>query len=97
MWRPVQRIVAQHAGSRDLEIQSRSCEFGRLFRFDALRPQLLEPMPALDEATYMARFNAPAVVATGPTLTGVSRSCCTLRHSPTLRHTQACLFSTRPY
>lgn len=31
----------------------------------------MEAMPALDEATYMARFNAPAVVASGPSLTMV--------------------------
>ena len=69
-----QALVAKHAGSSDLEIQSRSCEYGRLFQFDSIRPQLLEPMPALDEATYMARFSAPAVVASGPALT-VVRAC----------------------
>ena len=31
----------------------------------------MEAMPPLDEATYMARFNAPAVVASGPSLTMV--------------------------
>ena len=70
----LQALVAKHAGSSDLEIQSRSCEYGRLFQFDSIRPQLLEPMPALDEATYMARFSAPAVVASGPALT-VVRAC----------------------
>lgn len=66
-----QALVGRHARSSDLEIQSRSCEYGKLFRFDGIRPQLLEPMPALDEANYMARFNAPAVIAAGPTLTVV--------------------------
>ena len=76
----LQTLVAKHAGSSDLEIQSRSCEYGRLFRFDSIRPQLLEPMPALDEATYMARFSAPAVVASGPALT-VVRACARM-HAP---------------
>ena len=31
----------------------------------------MEAMPPLDEATYMARFNAPAVVASGPSLSMV--------------------------
>lgn len=66
-----QGLVEKHSRSADLEIQARSCEYGCLFRFETIRPQLLEPMPALDEATYMARFNAPAVVAAGPTLTVV--------------------------
>jgi len=60
-----------HTKSSNLEIQSRACEYGQLFRFSAIKGQLLEAMPALDEATYMARFNAPALVASGPSLTTV--------------------------
>lgn len=60
-----------HRKNANLEIQTRACEYGSLFRFNAIRSQLLEAMPPLDEATYMARFNAPAVVASGPSLTMV--------------------------
>ena len=68
----MQKLVAKHRKNANLEIQTRACEYGTLFRFDGIRGQLMEAMPPLDEATYMARFNAPAVVASGPSLTIVS-------------------------
>ncbi|MEW5304167.1 MAG: hypothetical protein WDW36_006798 [Sanguina aurantia] len=37
-----------------LEVQTRSCEYKAMFKYDALRPQLLERMPALDESEYAA-------------------------------------------
>jgi hypothetical protein len=68
----LQGLLEMHTKSSNLEIQSRACEYGQLFRFSAIKGQLLEAMPALDEATYMARFNAPAIVASGPSLTTVT-------------------------
>lgn len=67
----LQRVVDGQRRNSNLEIQTRACEYGSLFRFGAIRGQLMEAMPPLDEATYMARFNAPAVVASGPSLTMV--------------------------
>ena len=55
----MQALVAQHKGAVGLEEQARACEYDALFGFDALRPQLLEHMPVLDEAKY-ARSLAPA-------------------------------------
>ena len=42
-----------------LESQARSVEYGQMFRYDALRPQLLEHMPPLDAVAY-ARSAAAA-------------------------------------
>lgn len=47
-----QGVLEKQKGSVQLEVQTRSCEYGRIFKYDAIRPQLLEHMPALDEATY---------------------------------------------
>ena len=38
--------------SEELEVQGRACEYGRTFRHEAIRSQLFEHMPALDETTY---------------------------------------------
>ncbi|KAK9838207.1 hypothetical protein WJX84_012119, partial [Apatococcus fuscideae] len=48
----IQAVLEKQKGSVQLEVQTRSCEYGRIFKYDAIRPQLLEHMPALDEATY---------------------------------------------
>lgn len=44
--------MKKQVGSVQLEVQARSCEYGRIFKYETIRPQLLEHMPALDEATY---------------------------------------------
>ena len=67
----MQGLIARQTSNPHLEIQSRSCEYQALFRFSTIRDQLMEAMPALDEKTYNARFSAPAIVATGPSLQGV--------------------------
>jgi AP-1 complex subunit gamma-1 len=54
----VRAAVAAHAGSARLEVQSRSVEYSRLFEFDAIRPQVLEHMPAMEEAAYDAALDA---------------------------------------
>ena len=48
----MQAILQKQVGSVQLEVQARSCEYGRIFKYETIRPQLLEHMPALDEATY---------------------------------------------
>ncbi len=35
----IKAVIAQHASSIQLEVQSRSFEYTRLFNFDAIRPQ----------------------------------------------------------
>jgi AP-1 complex subunit gamma-1 len=48
----ISAIIARYKGATSLEVQARSCEYGRLFGHEALRPQLLERMPALEESEY---------------------------------------------
>jgi hypothetical protein len=50
----VQALVGKYSSSSQLEVQQRSCEYGRTFLHNAIRPQLFEHMPALDESTYAA-------------------------------------------
>ncbi|GAX74370.1 hypothetical protein CEUSTIGMA_g1819.t1, partial [Chlamydomonas eustigma] len=45
-------IVEKFWSSIQLETQSRSAEFSRIFHFEAIRPQLMDRMPALDEADH---------------------------------------------
>lgn len=45
-------VIKRHTGSSLLEVQQRACEYAKIFGFEHIRPQLLEPMPALDEAEY---------------------------------------------
>lgn len=45
-------IIERYQHSVQLEVQQRSCEYGRIFKHDAIRSQLLERMPALDESDY---------------------------------------------
>ena len=51
-------VLEQHACAVPLEEQSRSVEFGRLFAHDAIRPQVLDQMPALEETAYDATLDA---------------------------------------
>lgn len=36
----IRSVIAQHASSIQLEVQSRSCEYVRLFNYDTIRPQV---------------------------------------------------------
>lgn len=36
----VKTLISQHATSIQLEVQSRSCEYTRLFSYDTIRPQV---------------------------------------------------------
>ncbi len=55
----IQELVARYRQSAVLELQQRSVEYSRMFSFDAIRAQLLERMPALDEATYARQLADP--------------------------------------
>jgi AP-1 complex subunit gamma-1 len=48
----IQALIERYRGSAALEVQARSCEYARILADAALRPELLERMPALDEAEY---------------------------------------------
>lgn len=37
---PIRALISQHASSIQLEVQSRSFEYSRLFNYDAIRPQV---------------------------------------------------------
>jgi AP-1 complex subunit gamma-1 len=63
-------LVERHKGSVLLEVQARSCEYSRLLAAHAgITPQLLERMPALDEAEYSRNLASGAVVSP-PTSSG---------------------------
>ena len=55
----MQGIIAHHRKDSVLEAQARAVEYGQMFQYDQLRPQLLEHMPPLDAAAY-ARSAAAA-------------------------------------
>ena len=44
-----------YSSSENLEVQGRACEYKRTFGHEAIRSQLFEHMPALDESTYTRR------------------------------------------
>lgn len=56
---PMQALIAEHRKDALLESQARAVEYGQMFGYDQLRPQLLEHMPPLDAAAY-ARSAAAA-------------------------------------
>jgi hypothetical protein len=63
-------LVQRQQGSVLLEVQARSCEYSRLLAAHAgITPQLLERMPALDEAEYSRNLASGAVVSP-PTSSG---------------------------
>ncbi|GLC40655.1 hypothetical protein PLESTB_000036100 [Pleodorina starrii] len=49
--------IGRFTTSAQLEVQTRSCEYGKVFGHERIRPQLLERMPALDEAEYLRTNN----------------------------------------
>lgn len=55
----MQDTLAHHRKDSLLEAQARAVEYGQMFQYDQLRPQLLEHMPPLDAAAY-ARSAAAA-------------------------------------
>eukprot|EP00877_Chromochloris_zofingiensis_P004784 jgi/Chrzof1/14306/Cz08g32120.t1 len=58
-------IIERYQHSVQLEVQQRSCEYGRIFKHDAIRSQLLERMPALDESDYYGTNLADSTAAAG--------------------------------
>lgn len=58
----VQGIIAKDRASPGLEVQARACEYSQLFNFEKLRTQLLEHMPALDEAHYSRNVATAAAI-----------------------------------
>uniref|UniRef100_A0A7S0S2A3 AP-1 complex subunit gamma n=2 Tax=Chlamydomonas leiostraca TaxID=1034604 RepID=A0A7S0S2A3_9CHLO len=65
----LQALLARFNRSAALEVQSRSSEYTRMFKLaPPMRAQLLERMPALDEAEYLRNMGAevrPSVPSTG--------------------------------
>ena len=55
----MQAVIAEHRKDTLLEAQARAVEYGQMFQYEQLRPQLLEHMPPLDAAAY-ARSAAAA-------------------------------------
>lgn len=53
----IQGILDQHSNSTALEEQTRSVEYGRLFDHGQIRGQVLEHVPALEEAAYDAALD----------------------------------------
>ena len=50
----IKALIDQQTTSLQLEVQSRSVEFSRLFNFEAIRPQVMEHIPPLEESAYDA-------------------------------------------
>ncbi|GIL79860.1 hypothetical protein Vretimale_12443 [Volvox reticuliferus] len=50
-------LIARFTTSAQLEGQTRSCEYGKIFGHERIRPQLLERMPGLDEVEYLRTNN----------------------------------------
>ncbi|KAG2501574.1 hypothetical protein HYH03_000079 [Edaphochlamys debaryana] len=46
-------LLGRFTHSGQLEAQTRACEYGKVFQHERIRGQLLERMPALDEAEYL--------------------------------------------
>jgi len=59
----IQQIIDAFASHLDVDLQQRGVEFGQLFRSQqAMRPQLLEPMPAMErDRTQAVTASTPAV------------------------------------
>ncbi|KAK9814370.1 hypothetical protein WJX72_004689 [[Myrmecia] bisecta] len=65
----IKATIERQTGSTFLEVQARSCEYSKIFGLEAIRAQLLEHMPPLDESTYSRNLGNPNVVdaaAAGP-------------------------------
>lgn len=75
---PAQAIIARDRTSVALEVQARACEYGHLFGYSQLRTQLLEHMPALDEAHYSRNVaTADAIdMSTEPAAQVRNHGCC---------------------
>ncbi|KAG2434067.1 hypothetical protein HXX76_007795 [Chlamydomonas incerta] len=56
-------IIGRYKSSVQLEAQTRSCEYGKIFQHDRIRPSLLERMPALDEMEWLKANNPDAAAA----------------------------------
>lgn len=61
--------ILANARSLLLEVQQRSCEFGKMFSHNDVRGHLVEAIPPLDESTY-ARNMADQAVADGAAVVG---------------------------
>eukprot|EP00198_Chlamydomonas_reinhardtii_P006516 XP_001695852.1 gamma-adaptin [Chlamydomonas reinhardtii] len=56
-------VIGRYKTNVQLEAQTRSCEYGKIFQHDRIRPSLLERMPALDEAEWLKANNPDAAAA----------------------------------
>ncbi|GFR48866.1 hypothetical protein Agub_g10715 [Astrephomene gubernaculifera] len=58
-------LIGRFTTSTQLEVQTRSTEYGKVFSHERIRAQLLERMPALDEAEYLRANNPEGAAAAG--------------------------------
>ena len=58
--------MAEHRKDVLLESQARAVEYGQMFSYSELRPQLLEHMPPLDAAAYARSAAAAGKLDTAP-------------------------------
>lgn len=59
----IKNTIAQHASSVQLEVQSRSFEFTRLFNHESIRPQVMEHIPALEQSVHDPGLDMASSVA----------------------------------
>lgn len=62
----IRNDILANARSLLLEVQQRSCEFGRMFSHDDVRGHLVEAIPPLDESTYSRNLADHSVVDSAP-------------------------------
>jgi AP-1 complex subunit gamma-1 len=61
----IKALIDRYRSSTLTEVQARSCEYSRIFSHDAIRPELLERMPALDESEYAKTMGGGAGLPLG--------------------------------
>ena len=54
----IQRLLARHANAVELETQTRSVEYGKLFEYSAIKGEVLQHIPAVEETAYDASLEA---------------------------------------
>jgi len=71
----LQAVIAEHRKDTLLEAQARAVEYGQMFQYNELRPQLLEHMPPLDAAAYARSAAAAGKLDAAPAELVSHRAC----------------------
>ncbi len=83
------QALAHHRTDSLLEAQARAVEYGQMFQYDQLRPQLLEHMPPLDAAAYARSAAAAGKLDAAQQSWYASRPCLGNQHTVEQPHVAA--------